>query len=101
MGAPENLVLNKTRWSIAAHGNLKNSTNGVSAHGNLRNSVFGVSAQGVRRKTSFSIRHSGVSLRMGTSKTPLTEFLRSCRGTSETPFLEFLRRGYVRKLRYL
>ena len=73
-GAPENLVLYKIRWSIAAHGNLENATTGVSAHGNLRNSVSGVSAHGVRQKTSFSIRRGGASLRTGTSETPLPEF---------------------------
>ena len=35
-GCARNLVLYKARWSIAAHGNLKNSTTGVSAHENLR-----------------------------------------------------------------
>ena len=29
-------LIHHFRWSIAAHGNLKNSTYGVSAHGNLR-----------------------------------------------------------------
>ena len=82
--APENLVLYKARLSIAAHGNLKNSTTGVSTHGNLRNSVFWVSAHGVRQKTSFSIRHGGASLRTVTSKTPLPEVLRM--GTSELRF---------------
>ena len=72
--APENLVLYKIRWSIAVHGNL-------------RNSVFGVSAHGVRQKTSFSIRYGGVSLRTGTSKTPLPEFLHSTVPYRERGFL--------------
>ena len=67
-GTPENLVLYKARWSIAAHRNLRNSTTGVSAHRNLKNSVLGVSAHRVRKKTLFPIRYGGVSLCTGTSK---------------------------------
>ena len=58
---------------MAAHGSIKNSTSGVSAYGNLGNSVFGVSEHLVLQKTSFPIRHGEVSLRTGTSKTPLPD----------------------------
>ena len=49
----KNLVSYKAQWNITAHGNVKNSTNGVSAQGILRNSVIGVSVHLVRQKLVF------------------------------------------------
>ena len=101
-------LIHHFRWSIAAHGNLNNSTYGVSEFLRMGTSETPLteflrmgtsetfSAHALRQKISFPIWHGGASLRTGTSKTPLPEFLRM--GTSETPFLEFLRRGCTRKL---
>ena len=76
----------KARWSIAAHGHLKNSTTGVCANGNSGSGIFAVP---VRSETPPWLIENKVFWCTSCAEAPKTEFLRfPC---AETLVVEFLR----------